>query len=108
MIYIGLDMSCLLMQFMRCVLADNVIVTSWGIADIRVSIETVSFAVDGFLFKGRIFVVSSGGRLLLSSSMGTIGGTSSPEAAVQMLDEYIESGGEYLERIIDLVKNQLV
>ena len=83
-------------------LEDEVIVLSWGITNIQISVSCVSFDVNGFKYKGTVSIEldNEGYRIVLKDK--TV--NSSLDDIVTVLDNEIEKTGNYISDIINTTK----
>lgn len=79
-----------LSAFLRECLNYQVIMTSWGISQIKIFESQVSFHVCGFNYCGLITIGVEEDSLIFKSSKGLIGKFTDPIKAISALDEYIE------------------
>lgn len=69
------------------------IVQTWGLTQIQISENSISFNVSGFNYNGKITIKTDdhGRNLVLNSNIAYIGVAKTALDAVMLLDKYIES-----------------
>ena len=92
-----------LSSFLRYSLNYQVIMTSWGISDILIEENQVSFFVTGFNYCGKILIKVEEEDLIISSSKELIGKFRDPVKAIYILDEYIEANDEQYNNLFNLL-----
>ena len=73
-------------------------VESWGVSDIGISCDSLSFCVQGLRYSGRITVTSQGGDYVIASETDMIVMSSQLlERLPQVLDDMIERTDNYIQ-----------
>lgn len=78
---------------------ESVIVTSWGITNIRIDNEMIEFNVSGLLYKGSVTIKDFDSSYIIIMSDCEF--TSNLESIVGVLDRKIERSDNYTADLID-------
>lgn len=85
-------------------LANDEIVSSWGVTDIDISFSSLSFNVNGFLYTGRVVITpDSLGSYSVKLATKTLGNIDL-NRIVQMLDLEIEKSEDYIDNLTLWIK----
>lgn len=98
-----------LIRFMHTCLHYEDIVQTWGITQIQVSDNMISFEVSGFNYTGEIIITlcNDDKTLVLNSSTEYIGSAKTAMETIKLLDLYIESNeSKYLSLFNALTKQK--
>lgn len=94
------DMNESIRKLLICLLAHQEIVASWGITHILVNKDSVTFRVDGFMYRGSVLIRACGTYYRVS--FGTKDSILNTEDEVLVyLDASIEKGSGYMECLIE-------
>ena len=99
-------MERILKQAILCLLRQRVMVMSWGLTGLRVDEQTIEFHVNGFNYKGKVFIKSFQGHLQITLDKGE-SRHMEVEDLVTTLDSLIENGPCYEERLIKWIKRKV-
>lgn len=89
-----------LIQFMQECLRHEEIVQTWGVTQIQINENSISFSVSGFNYSGKITIkaIEPERNFVLNSNIAYIGVADTALDALKLLDKYIESNEDkYLE-----------
>lgn len=75
------------------------VVSSWGLSNIKIASDKLSFEVSGFLYKGEVSVVANSNRYAVRMD-GRKFDDIALQQIVSLLDELIEEDKEYVERLV--------
>ena len=88
-------------------LANDEIVGSWGITDIEISFNSISFNVNGFLYVGRVLIFPNDSNLYTIELSTQTFEHIELDRVVQVLDSEIEKSEDYIQELTLWIKNRL-
>lgn len=94
-------------QVMITLLNKKDIVTSWGISDICIIDDRVSFKVDGFRYKGLVTIYSKSENLLEVVLNYRSYRNVTTKNILSLLDSEIESSDDYINDLQVWIENQI-
>ncbi len=85
-------------------LNDSVIIASWGITDIKIEDNKLSFKVDGLIYQGAVVIIEQDCNYLVI--MEDCEFSSNLDILVNALDEKIEKTENYTDDLINWIENK--
>ncbi len=99
-----MKLNNVILSFMCECLRCEEVAKSWGMTQIHISTNKLSFHVCGFNYQGEIEVCADHDNLSLMSSKGQICITNRPDKAVKLLDRFIELNETEYRRLYDFLQ----
>lgn len=85
-------------EMLFAMLADSTVVGSWGVSDIHIGQDVLSFCVDGFRYRGPVEIRADGEAYDVSLAGVCFNGLSTGEA-VLTVDREVEADDNYLRDV---------
>ena len=102
-----MTLSSPIQTLLLMLLANDEIVGSWGITDIEISFNSISFNVNGFLYVGRVLIFPNDSNLYTIELSTQTFEHIELDRVVQVLDSEIEKSEDYIQELTLWIKNRL-
>ncbi len=90
-----------MIEILAALLESELLVASWGISDIKISSDSVSFSVDGMKYQGLVSISQTSSSDCIVSLRGKNSFRCSQIELVSKLDDLIERSDNYYGDLLD-------